>query len=174
MNQALIRFGGVELSHNPKKLSVQRRRTLRSVRTLSGGRIDCPTLSQGEKISGTGELFGESCEADYLKLLAMCGNSTAAVVSIPCFGAFRAVLTSLTLAAEPKDGYIAVDFTFTAAAAEYRPPFGRKTECVTQRSGVDLWDIAYECGCDVSRLVELNPHIRNIRSLKEGERVKLC
>ena len=171
MNNAVMRFDGIHLSHNPKALRVQRRQTVRSERLLSGGAAETVSI-EPEIISGTAELFGESCLSDYEKLEQLCRSGRAAALSAPFLGAFSAVLTEITLAAEPREDYIAVSFTFKATAngSHQEPKHG--PYCYPD-FGETYWDIADRFGTTVEELVALNPQIRSITFLTGRERVRL-
>lgn len=172
VNDAVIRFGGVSLSHNPEKLTVKRKKNVAVDILLSGNIAKEKVFTEGDTIQGRGELFGEHCEEDYKLLARMCRKSTAAVLSVPRLGAFTAVLSQLSLAAEPKENYIAVEFVFTAVRGEYHPKL-TKERYYHAKQGDDLWVIAHETRSDISKLAELNPQIRNIRSLEKDSVITL-
>ena len=165
-NGAVIRFGGVSLSHNPETLTVKRKKNVAADVLLSGQPAKERIIAEGDTIQGRGELFGEYCEEDYKTLARMCRKSTSATLGIPHLGAFVAVLSQLSMAAQPRESYIAVDFVFTAVRGEYHPKL-TKERYYRAKQGDDLWVISRETKSDVSKLAELNPQIRNIRSLEK-------
>ena len=171
MSHIVMRFAGVYLSHNPKALKFTRKNEHSSQRLLSGGRSES-TLGDIGSVSGRAELYGESCQSDLHLLQELCAGRADEVLSIPYLGAMRAVLTDLTLAAEPKADYIAVDFVFTAAQGRAVSEI-KCAPYYTANSRDNLWDIAYKFGKDVTELVRLNPHIRYINEIEWGERVRL-
>ncbi len=174
LKEGIMRFGGVALSHNPKELSVKYAKRLSSDMLVSGGYSKEKVVRLPERISGRGELYGSGCLNDYGRLMTFYREDKASIVSVPYLGAFRAVITSLTLAAEPKEDYIAVNFEFTAAPGKAKKLPDLQPYYETRRDGEDMWDIAYYYGLDINELVGLNPHIRKIRDLDRFERVRLC
>ena len=172
MNEAIMRFGGICLSHNPSQLKIRRKKALTSRGLLSGEERWETVEGEPDVVSGTGELFGESCREDFEKLEALCKSSSPAPLSLPYFGAFKAVLSELTLAAEPKEDHITVSFTFHACGGSSHPPISSAPFCRTS-FGESLWDVAYRTDTDVHDLIALNPQIRNITELTGEERVRL-
>lgn len=171
MSVEILRFASVSLSHNPKELKIRRKTRLDSAKLLSGG-VKERTSEGVAGVSGRGELFGENCKDDLETLMKLFVLRKSAVLSVPYLGAMRAVLTELSVAAEPRAGYIAVDFEFTAVPSENVP----EVKCepyIKAYSHDKMWNIAYRTGTDVNELVRLNPHIRFIDDIDEGERVRL-
>ena len=172
MNDAVIRFAGIRLSHNPKTLKIQRRKKLRSERLLSGEGALETVAEEPSVISGTAELFGEECFRDFEKLSRLCKSCSFSPLSIPYFGAFRAVLSDLTLTAEPRYDHISVGFTFRIA----QDPPGDESflpQYCRANSGDSFWDISYRFNVPVEELIELNKGIRDIMCLEDQERVRL-
>ena len=172
MNDALMSFNGVAISHNPAALLVKRRKKVYSKYMISGREKSGAVLGEAEIITGSGKLCGDNWRSDLNILMKMCAENKAAPLSMPYFGAFTAVLTELTIAAEPKPDHVSVNFEFRAAGGRIHPPLRGKPYCAA-RQGDRLWDIAYENGMDVNEIVRLNPHIRYIMWLEEGEKVRL-
>lgn len=168
----IMRFAGISLSHNPKELTVKRNKNVPQRRLLSGRNESGFALCAGDTISGKGELFGENCASDLDLLESIREKNQPAPLVVPCFGAFMAVLTELSLEAQPRGNYAAVSFVFTAVQPESRPEI-RTDQYFTVNGVSTLWDVAYQFGADINKLVELNPHIRKIMILEEGERVRL-
>ena len=168
----LLKFNEVELSHNPAALSVRYRKTVKESRLISGRRVGATILREPESISGKGELYGENALDDFNKLMSLCGVSRPSPLSLPYLGAFMAVLSELTLAAEPRENYIAVNFVFRAVAGEDHPEI-RSERYVVAHEGESLWDIAYRYGADINSLIALNPNIRKIHELEDGVKVVL-
>ncbi|MBQ1546187.1 MAG: LysM peptidoglycan-binding domain-containing protein [Clostridia bacterium] len=151
---------------------MKRSKSFPQQRLLSGENVYGTALYAGDTISGKGELFGENCESDLHKLHSIREKNKPAPLVIPYFGAFMAVLTELSLAAQPRENYAAVSFVFTAVKPKKCPEIRTEQYC-TVNYECSLWDIAYENGADINKLVELNTHIRNIMELNVGERVRL-
>lgn len=173
MRMAVMRFGGLQLSHNPKSLKIVRKKKVNLIRSIDGEDRLSDIFDDVSKISGTAELFGSDCFVVYEKLLRLRFQNKSEILAIPKLGAMRAVLSDLTLLCEPKKDFLAVSFEFQAVTD------GRKAERImpyktyTAVSGESLWDIAYRFDTTVERLVELNPDIRKINELNNGKEVKI-
>ena len=172
MNEAMTRFDGVFFSHDPKTLKITGETDVRSERLASGRLVTGNILKGAVKISGTGELYGEHYREDLDKLTDAYVSRRVSVLSVPYIGAVRAVLSQLTLSNEPSDGFVGVSFTFDLVHTDEKPEI-RNAPYRIARENEDLWDIAYEEGVSINTLAALNPHIRYIDSLSEGERVRI-
>lgn len=168
-----MRFGGLSVSHNPKTLKITRSKKISSVGLVGGvSRLSnvCDDIS---KISGTGELYGEDCFLVYDRLLRMCFKNKAEILAIPELGAFRAVLEEISVLAEPKDNFLSVAFSFRAVSSGKEPERILPERYCEANRDESLWDISYRFDVPVENLVRLNPHIRKILKLKEGEKVRI-
>ena len=173
MSAALMRYAGVCLSHNPERLRVTRQNDVTDDHLISGERSTQSVLSRGLTIAGSGELFSDTMRSDYEKLMSLCRERSRAVLAIPLLGAYEAVITKLSLSAQPREDHLAVDFEFRTVSLPRRAPLGRK-DFFTASEGQTLFDVAFLTGVSVDELAAANSHIRDIMSLGEGERVKLC
>ncbi len=172
MGIPMTRFDGVFFSHDPKTLKITRKNDVKNERLASGKLLSGNILQGPVKITGTGELYGENCARDFTKLMNAYAKRKASVLSVPYVGAVRAVLTELSMLCEPKAGYIGISFAFDSVHGGEKPKV-KNAPYRTAEENEDLWDIAYEEGMSINELTALNPHIRFIDSLNEGERVRL-
>ncbi len=168
-----MRFGGISLSHNPKTLKITRSKKINSV-GLVGGTVKLSNVCDNiSKISGTGEIYGDDCFLSYDRLLRMCFKNKADILAVPELGAFKAVLEDIAILAEPRENFLSVSFTFRAVSAGREPEKILPEKYYTAAEGESLWDVSYKFGVTVESLVKLNPQIRKILDLKEGEEVRL-
>ena len=168
-----MRFGGVSMSHNPKTLKITRNKKMNFVGLASGINKLSNVCDGVSKISGEGELYGGDCFLLYDKLLKMCFKNQAAVLALPEIGAFTAVLEDISVSAESRENFLSVSFVFCAVNAEREPVEILPKKFYTAQEGENLWDVSYKFGVAVETLAELNPHIRKILDLKEGEEVRI-
>lgn len=172
MRNSLMRFDGVFLSHDPKTLKISVQNDVNTQRLLTGLSLTLDTLEGVRAISGTGELFGERCTEDFKKLKDAYTKRRAAVLAVPYMGASRAVLSKLEFTGGSKAGFMGVEFRFELVHGASHAAIKRAPVHIAEE-GEDMWDIAYREGVSIEELVRLNPHIRYINELDEGERVKL-
>lgn len=170
---AAMRFGGISLSHNPKTLKIVRNKKINSVGLVSGLNKLSNVCEGVSKVSGTGEIYGDDCFLLYDKLLRMCLKNKAEILAVPELGAFRAVLEDISVTAEPRENFLSVAFTFRAVNSGREPEKIMPRQFYTAADGESLWDVSYKFGVTVERLAELNPHIRKILEMKEGEKVRI-
>lgn len=169
----VMRFGGLNIPHNPKNLKIVRSKKINSVRLIDGEDRLSDVFEGVSKISGTAELYGSGCFGVYEKLLRLRFQNRSEILAIPEVGAVRAVLSDLTVLCEARKDFLEIGFEFRTVTD------GRKAEKLmpyktyTASEGESLWDIAYNSGTAIEKLVELNPSIRNINSLDEGKEVRI-
>lgn len=173
MQLAIMRFGGMNLPHNPKTLKIAKSKKISSINLL-GGESKVSGISDGiSKISGIGELYGEDCFMQYERLLRLHFQNKAEVLAIPEVGAFKAVLSDITLLAEPKNNVISLSFEFQAVNDDSKGEKISENKYCTALKNESLWDISYRCNTTIEKLIELNPQIRNIMELSVGEEVRI-
>lgn len=158
-----MRFGGVNLSHNPAELKIVRKK---SVSDGDAVKSDIST------VSGRGELFGENCMTDLAALQQLARENKVCVLAMPKLGAHPAVLTGLAIEAGAKKAQIGVEFEFRFAKLDEHPEITYQ-KTVEALQGESLWDIAYSYKADINDLVRLNPHIEDIRMMRGGEEIRL-
>ena len=92
------------------------------------------------------------------------------LLQLPGVEPFWALMDSLELVgAQGKD---LVRYTFSFTEWEGRAAYaGSGTYCA--QAGESLWQYANRWGLSIEKLVEANPHIRDICALEEGEKVML-
>ena len=173
MSNVNMRFGGVSLSHNPKTLKIIRSKNIASV-NLSDGQNRFSHAAEGIlKISGTGELYGENCFQTYEKLLRASCKNVPYVLSVPELGVFFAVLSDLSINAEPKSNFLSVAFTFRIVDGENNCEKIFPQRYYFPQANENLWDVSYKTGINIEKLTELNPDIKDIRELDIENGVRL-
>lgn len=172
MQLAVMRFGGLSLPHNPKTLKIAKSKKISCVNLLSGESRVSGVCDDISKISGTGELYGSDCFLQYERLLRLHFQNKSEVLAIPDVGAVKAVLSDITLLAEPKNNVISIGFEFQTVNDEGLAVKISENKYCTAKKNESLWDISYRCGVAIEKLVELNPQIRNIMALSDGEEVR--
>lgn len=173
MELAVMRFGGIFLPHNPKTLKLVRGKKVKSAEFLNGGKKIVGVLDDIAKISVSAELYGEDCFSQYERLLRMYFSDEVQTLALPELGAVKAVLSKVTLLAEPINNVISVALEFQTEAGIDSAEKISISKSVIVCKGESLWDISYRCGVSVEKLIELNPQIRFIMELKEGEKVRI-
>ena len=174
MNKAVMRFGGFLLDHNPKTLKVKRKKELERQSLKSGESRAVSVRDSDIVVTGTAELYGDSCFEQYARLMNLKFQNKVQILAIPGLGSFSAVLTELNLIAEPKYGVISLEFRFDSVCGSFDCTPISKERSASVRHGESLWDIAYRCGVPIENIVSLNPKISDIFDLSEGDEIILC
>ena len=173
MKNVPMRFCGYTLHHNPATLKIE---SVSNIRELNSPCCEPRGEYLGKRlrrISGEGELYGDNSLVQFRELHALLEKGEAGLLSLPHLPAIHAYLTELRMTAEPNENVLGYRFEFR----ESQPPADGKPASdyyVTIVNGESLWDISYRYRVSIDELVRLNPQIRYIDALEEGERVRLC
>lgn len=173
MKNVPMRFCGYTFSHNPATLKIEHTGSIRELNPPGGEPISERLGNRLRRISGDGELYGADCIAQFRELQRLFDSGESGLLSLPHMPAIQAYLSALHLIAEPKDDVLSYRFTFT----EERTP-ARDDSAIgyyeTLVEGESLWNISYLRNVPIDTLVRLNPQIKYIDYLNDGERVRLC
>lgn len=173
MKNVPMRFDGFTFGHNPSKLRIE---DADSVSAILPPVAPPDSRLMGRKprvIRGEGELYGADCIEQYAGLYALYMQARKGILSLPHMTPMTAYLKELSLTASPKENILGIAFTFIEARGE-SAPVSVEPYYTVRENGESLWDIAYAFGSDMDTLVRLNPKIRFIDELNEGEKVRLC
>lgn len=169
---ANMRFEGFEWAVNPLSLSI-----LQSLETsvlLTGAEEEYKEdfgRSAGV-YKGEGEFCGEDALLKYKELEAHFMKHKRGVLTLPDFEPFEAYFTRLSLECDPTPRLVKYTFEFRRDLSA--SPYFRKKSLYLAKEGDSLYDVAYSQGVTVDKLVSLNPGLRSIGRLSQGEQVKLC
>lgn len=173
MKNAPMRFDGMSLRHNPEKLSIIEKNTIREY-TSPCCAADSTYLGQElRRIEGEGEFCGADCIAQYQELERLQCLQKKSKLVLPHMQPMYAYLKELSLTAKPINDVLSYRFVFIEAQSPRKEAKG-SDYYLTKTQGESLWDIAYACSVPIEQLVELNPQIAFIDNLQQGERVKIC
>lgn len=173
MKNAAMRFRGHTLHHNPATLRIE---CAENVRELAFPYAAPKSEYLGNRlrhIVGEGELYGEDCIEQFRALEKLCADGGEGLLSLSHTPSIHAYLKELRMIAEPKENVLSYRFEFIEA----KPPAG-EGPCSGYYETIvpdeSLWDIAYRYRIPIDTLVRLNPQIRYIGFLEQGEKVRLC
>ena len=172
MRQCRMRFNGYGWQHNPRSLKFL---SEKNKTELLPPFCTSDVRTFGEKpyrIEGEGELFGEDCIEQYIRLKMMFSQAGEGLLSIEGLGSFYVTFVSLEMLAQPKDNLLSYSFAFLEKNREKN----EITESIyyTANGEETLWDIAYRYSRPIEELVRLNPGLRYPDELIQGERVRVC
>ena len=173
MKNAPMRFGGMSLSHNPYKLTIE---CESNIIELKPPCCDADSVDLGgriSRISGEGELYGADCMKQFSALEALQREHIRAILSLPRRRPIYACLKELELIAEPVDNVLKYRFVFIQAQSPRKSERLGVYHTVIQ-NGESLWDISYAYKVPIERLIELNTAIPYIDSIDEGVKVRIC
>ncbi len=173
MRQCKMRYDGYTWKHNPKLLRFKSSQNAVTV-LPPFSKSDVRILSEEPyTIEGQGELIGSDCIEQYQRLKALFSERSSGLLTIEGLPSFYVRFLSLDMTAEPVDHVLSYSFSFKEAKVQ-RTDVSEEEFCVVSSDGTTLWDIAYQYGKTIEELIRLNPDIRFIDELYEGEKVRIC
>ena len=163
-----MRFRDFTWQNNPVSLRVASARNVEETSIPYGESRTEELGSRRRKVTGEGYFAGEDCMEQWDKLQAAFAQKGPGILQLPGVTPFWALMDSLELIGAQGKDLVRYGFSFTEW--EGQPAYsgsGRYRAC----QGESLWDYANRWGVSVEELVALNPHIRDICELQEGEEV---
>ncbi len=167
-----MRFDGFEWEHNPLSVQVLYSNNFKVHNLYSQGNIAFPSGRKLRVVKGKGEFAGKDCIVRYKELAQVFAKGRKALLSLPFDTPFYAYFTELSLVAQPSPDFC--EYTFEFMEAQTSPLKNIPKVYIPQREGETLFDIAYEFGVRVDKLVELNPQLRRADDLPLFKEVRLC
>lgn len=165
-----MRFGNIIWKINPKELKITDTRNISTENTVGGSAVVSDMGKNRRTVSGTGSFFGASATETLQRLKKMMDIGESGLLYYPGGEVFAARLCELRLLGAPGKNKVDYFFEFIECQTE---PAKFAPECVFAADGETLWDIADRYSADIEALIKLNPQIRFINSINEGERICL-
>lgn len=187
---APMRFKNFVWPHNPRVYTIAFERRL-AVHKIPFGRHQIQSLGQTRRVlRGEGEFVGEGAYDTFKDLASLFYEETPGVLFHPVWATTTAWFAALELRQEPRRDYVAYSFEFwevvdgaagdkltsrtvTAQGAGSAGADDAQARWHTVVRGDTLWAIARKYGVALSRLVELNPDIRNPNLIYPGQKVRV-
>ena len=168
---ATMSFRGYNWEYNPTKLEITNS-FLRHQYTVPSGKTSVESLQKNPVVyKGEGEFFGIDCLEKYAQLEKLFTEGRKGVLSLPDMPSVYAWFTGLSLVGDTTENLLKYRFEFVQASTSQG--FGQRRFHIC-KEGETLYDIAFDYGVQIERLVECNPRIRRPDELKDGEQVRLC
>lgn len=183
-----MRYKDYVWPHNPKTCEMTYKRSIAEIKLPFGGWVMQDMGKTGRVLSGEGEFVGENAYEQFRALAAVFDRGGAGVLMHPVWQMTNALFSSLTLAEEPRENYVRYYFEFREDAgtkqtlkiiAKSPDRTGAETERPVQRRihtvvrGDTLWGIAAANGMTLSRLIGINPQIKNPNLIYPGDIIYL-
>ena len=165
-----MRFKDFTWKDNPVSLRVAHARRVGEVNVPYGESKAEELGPQRRNVTGEGYFAGEDCMEAWAGLQGAFSQGGPGLLQLPGVEPFWALMASLELVgAQGKD---LVRYTFSFTEWEGRVAYAGSGTYRAQ-AGESLWQYANRWGLSIEKLVEANPHIRDICALEEGEKVML-
>lgn len=171
-----MKFRDFVWPNNPHSFEVIHRRALKSRKLpFQAYRVQ----DMGEDLcifKGAGEFIGENAYGDFLRLAELFIDGSPGVLVHPVWPATEVYFASLKLKEEPTENFVSYEFEF------WQNSDGNKRDKVklklapayyTLKSGEGVADAVLKSGVSLDTLLRLNPQIKNLNLLGEGDRLRV-
>lgn len=187
MTLSPMRFKNFVWPYNPRVYSIAFERKL-SVHKIPFGRHKIQSLGQTRRVlKGEGEFVGEGAYDTFKALASVFYEETPGVLVHPVWMTTKAWFAALELRQAPRQDYVAYSFEFWETlegtgetkltvrnTAERREGAGEGGgEWHTVARGETLWGLSRRYGVEMSRIIALNPSIRNPNLIYPGQKVRI-
>lgn len=166
-----LRYKGYLWQYNPKELSVITEKKLHEQLVPDNKPIIQNFGNKSRIIRGTGCLCGEDCFKQYNRILELQKNGSG-ILSLPNTNPFYAFLKVVELACDPTPDLISYKFEFVEDLSKINT--GKKEKYYSVKRDETLWHIANAHNILIDNLVKLNPQIKRLDELTQGEKIRLC
>lgn len=182
-----MRFKNFVWPHNPRVYSITFERKL-AVHKIPFGRHKIQSLGQTRRVlKGEGEFVGERAYDTFKALASVFYEETPGVLVHPVWMTTTAWFAGLELRQAPRRDYVAYSFEFwevidgagdtklavQAAETSDQNAGDEQAEWYTVVRGDTLWGLSQRYGVALSRIIELNPGIRNPNLIYPGQKVRI-
>ena len=188
-----MRFKNFVWPHNPRVYSITYERKI-AVHKIPFGRHYLQSLGQTRRVlKGEGEFVGEGAYDTFKALANVFYEETPGVLVHPVWMTTTAWFAGLELRQMPRRDYVAYSFEFWEAVSgtgsaklstrTVQETGGAAGEAETEESGQrqyhtvvrgdTLWELSRRYGVELSRIIELNPSIRNPNLIYPGQKVRI-
>lgn len=182
MKLSPMRYKNFVWPHNPKVYEMSYKRSVTPVKLPFGGWIMQDMGKTYRVLTGEGEFVGKNAYAQFKKLAEVFEQGGTGVLMHPVWQMTKAIFVSLTLAEEPRENYVKYTFEFwedaeKTGAFKVIPKVDQSQQnsaaAGTARSytvvkGDTMWGIAARNNMSLTRLIALNPQIKNPNLIYPG------
>ena len=169
---SLMRFASFVWRHNPVEIKISEEYKSDVVKFGALGEKRLIPARKCTVIKGKGELVGADSLRVYEELSTLFKEKKTGVLTMPGLAPIVAQFSELTLDADSVPDVVRYGFTFTEC--DSRDGNNAKKEKYIASEGESLFGISHDEGVSLEVLVRLNPQIRYIDCLSDGDEVRLC
>lgn len=186
-----MRYKNFVWPHNPRVYSITFQRKL-AVHKIPFGLHHLQSLGQTRRVlKGEGEFVGENAYDTFKQLATVFYDERPGVLVHPVWMTTTAWFAGLELRQAPRRDYVAYSFEFwevegdagqTRLSVRSLSDAGAAVEAGTEGQaqyhtvvrGDTLWELSRRYGVALSRIIELNPAIRNPNLIYPGQKVRIA
>ena len=188
-----MRYKNYVWPHNPRVYTIAFKRKI-GAREVPFGQYHLQDLGPSYRIMrGEGEFVGEDAYDEFKKLATVFYDVGPGLLVHPVWQTSNAYFVELSLAQEPRPDYVKYTFTFweeygghstgttvttggsgTGSGGDTAQGESAQGQWHAVVRGDTLWGIARRYGLDLTRLIALNPQIKNPNLIYAGQKVRVA
>ena len=173
--------------HNPRTYSISYQRSM-AQHKVPFGRYHLQNLGLCRRVmTGEGEFYGVGAYDEFKKLATVFYSEGPGQLIHPVWQGAKVYFVELSLKQVPRRDYVSYTFTFWEDFVGYDATLKKVVSAQTSasggagdakyytvRRGDSLWRIAQNHGLSLTRIIELNPQIKNPNLIYPGEQVRVA
>nr|WP_209344631.1 LysM peptidoglycan-binding domain-containing protein [Flavonifractor sp. AGMB03687] len=187
-----MRYKDYVWPHNPRVYTISYKRKV-GAREVPFGHYSLQDLGPSYRIMrGEGEFVGQGAYDEFKKLATVFYNEGPGLLVHPVWQTANAYFVELSLSQEPRADYVKYTFAFweeygghstgtTVTTGGSNAGSGESTQestgtgqWYTVVGGDTLWGIARRYGVELTKLISLNPQIKNPNLIYAGQKVRVA
>ncbi|WP_099204670.1 hypothetical protein [Scatolibacter rhodanostii] len=168
MSLMTMKFKDFVWPNNPTRIEVKESKTIQQTVIPFYGEQTQNMGLMNRRVNGRGYFTGAESGKTFEALQDVFRQSGAGCLQLPGQLPFQALMESLTFIGEAGENVIEYSFSFVE---KENVTSVKSSQIVISRGEESLWDYAFQFSVDIEELIRLNPHIRNLHSLNQGEKV---
>ena len=187
MKLAAMRYKDYVWPHNPRVYTIRYERSM-GERKVPCGPYVLQALGPAKRVMrGEGEFVGEGAYQEFQRLACVFYEDGPGLLVHPVWQTSNAFFVELSLKQEPRADYVRYTFAFwegdeghstgiqvSGGEKPSAPSGGGGRVWHTVQRGETMWGIARDNGLSLTRLIALNPQIKNPNLIQVGEKVRLA
>ncbi len=187
-----MRYKDYVWPHNPRVYTISYKRKV-GAREVPFGHYSLQDLGPSYRIMrGEGEFVGQGAYDEFKKLATVFYNEGPGLLVHPVWQTANAYFVELSLSQEPRPDYVKYTFAFweeygghstgttvttggsNAASGGTTQESSGTGQWYTVVGGDTLWGIARRYGVELTKLISLNPQIKNPNLIYAGQKVRVA
>lgn len=153
---------------NPTQLEIKENKVIQEIFVPFSKTKGKKTGKVNRQVTGRGYFTGAGSMRTFQELQKVFYQNGGGSLQLPNQLPFMAVMENLVFVGKTGENVVEYSFSFSEQS---KPPKTQAKQIITEQEGDSLWEIANQFAVSIDKLIERNPHIRDIHYLKAGEKM---